>query len=506
MGYFQAAEKADHKLSKEDYKEQVPDLRIRLLQMQELLKRADFPVMVLISGVDGAGKGELVNRLNEWMDPRYLQTFAFGPKTDEECERPEFWRFWRSLPAKGQLGVYMGSWYSDPISLRLKGLINRKEWLHQLGRGCRFEKLLTDDGVLVIKIWMHLGKQDQIDRMEKLSSDPVTAWRVTDFEREHLRVYDRFRELASETLELTSRDNAPWQVVYGKDEHYREITIAEEICRQVEERLEGKGRCVSVDTLEKEAGEVFEEYDRKAPKLKKLDLSASLDKKQYKAELAFQQSRLNSLSREAWRRGISTVMALEGWDAAGKGGIIRRIVPAMDARHCRILPIAAPSSLEHRYHYLWRFWQHIPRAGNTTIFDRTWYGRVLVERIEGYAKGHEWKRAYKEICDFESQLVEHGIVLMKYWLHISKEEQLERFQLREVTPHKKFKITEEDYRNRERWDEYEEAVEDMVARTHQPDSPWLLIEGNDKRYARVKAITSYCDRLEAAIESNIINL
>ncbi|MEH6624938.1 MAG: polyphosphate:AMP phosphotransferase [Motiliproteus sp.] len=501
MSFFLHSEKSANVISKKDYKERVPDLRIQLLELQENLKRADFPVIVLISGVDGAGKGELVNRLNEWMDPRFLQTFAFGPKTDEELERPEFWRFWRSLPTKGSIGLYVGSWYSDPIALRLKGYISRKEWLHQLGRVGRFEKLLTDDNALIIKFWLHLGKQDQIERMEKLSSDPVTAWQVTDFEREHLRVYDRFRELSGETLEHTDLKSAGWQVVYGKDANYREITIAEEICQRIQQRL-GRGW----KQLDDDKEEVEQEVTVDAPSLKQLDMTITLDKSQYRQQLAIQQSRLNSLSREAWRRGISTVMALEGWDAAGKGGIIRRIVPAMDARNVRVLPVAAPNSQERLHHYLWRFWKFIPRAGNTTIFDRTWYGRVLVERIEGFAREDEWQRAYKEIRDFENQLVEHGIVLMKYWLHITKDEQLARFKLREKTPHKQFKLTEEDYRNRERWDEYETAVEDMVARTHQPDSPWLLIEGNDKRHARVKALTSYCERLEAAIESNIINL
>ena len=193
------------------------------------------------------------------------------------------------------------------------------------------------------------------------------------------------------------------------------------------------------------------------------------------------------------------ILALEGWDAAGKGGAIRRVTHALDARMYRVIPIAAPTDEERAHHYLWRFWRHLPRLGRITIYDRTWYGRVLVERAEGFASEAEWMRAYKEINEFEEQLTEHGIVLVKYWLHISADEQLERFKERETAPWKQYKITPEDYRNREKMNLYEQAASDMIARTSTEFSPWTLVEANDKRYARIKVLRTLCDRLDAAL-------
>ncbi len=512
MDFFSASESAGGSVSKKDYKSRVPELRTQLLGLQRKLKKADFPVLILISGVDGAGKRESVNLLNEWMDPRFLQTFAFGPKSDEELQRPEFWRFWRSLPSKGEIGLYVGSWYSDPIALRLQGFTSRKIWLQQMGEICRFEKMLVDDGALIIKFWLHLSKEHQIERMEKLSADPTTAWRVTDLEREHLRIYDRFRQLASETLELTTQAAAPWQVIYGRDQRHLALSLSEEIYRRIQQRLKGKSAAGAqpqspgwAEAVPADASRPAVVVDRPAAKsLKQLHLDRIMEKDEYQRQLELQQGRLNTLSRQAWQRGIASILLFEGWDAAGKGGIIRRIIAAMDARQYRVIPIAAPSAEEHKHHYLWRFWKYIPGAGRVAVFDRSWYGRVLVERIEGFATVPEWRRGYDEIRDFESQLLAQGIVLMKYWVHISEQEQLARFRHREETPHKQFKITEEDYRNRQRWSEYEVAVNEMVANTDTAEAPWLLIEGNDKRYARIKALSSYCDRLQLAIDSHVL--
>ena len=189
----------------------------------------------------------------------------------------------------------------------------------------------------------------------------------------------------------------------------------------------------------------------------------------------------------------------EGPDAAGKGGAIRRVNEALDARNYQVHGIAAPTDEEKAQHYLWRFWRCLSRAGVITIFDRSWYGRVLVERVEGLATEDEWRRSYAEINEFEDQLIDHGIVLVKYWVHITKDEQFARFKLREKTPYKRWKLTDEDWRNRDRWDEYEQAVNDMVQYTSTSAAPWTLVEGNDKRFARVKVVKTFCDRLTAAL-------
>jgi polyphosphate kinase 2 (PPK2 family) len=190
------------------------------------------------------------------------------------------------------------------------------------------------------------------------------------------------------------------------------------------------------------------------------------------------------------------ILVFEGWDAAGKGGVIRRITAAMDARDYRVIPIAAPNDEERAHHYLWRFWRQIPGAGRMTIFDRSWYGRVLVERVEGFATEAEWTRAYAEIVDFEQQLYDHRALILKFWIHIDSAEQLKRFRSRQDTPYKDYKITEEDYRNRERRNDYELAANEMLGRTWTEYAPWHLVEGNDKRFARIKVLKIICDQLE----------
>ena len=496
---FEVAE-LGHKISKAEYHAQIPDLRIGLLKAQEALKAANFPVIILVSGVDGAGKGETVNLLNEWLDPRYVRTFAFGPMSDEERERPQFWRFWRALPPKGRIGLYVGSWYSQPIASRVHEEYNDAELDGHLLRIRNFEKELADDGALIIKFWLHLSKDAQKKRLKALEDNPDTAWQVTNQDHLHLKLYDKFRSIAERTLRDTSTGDAPWIIIEGTDPRYRGLTVGKHILNRINERL----RLHEMTSSEKSipGSDVLPVVAQPLTLLSHLDLSKSLAKKTYKSRLKKLQSQLSMLIREAHNRKISSVLVLEGWDAGGKGGIIRRIVPAMDARNYQVIPIAAPTDEERAHHYLWRFWRHIPRAGQVTIYDRSWYGRVLVERVEGFAHPHEWMRAYAEINDFEEQLTEHDTVLLKYWVHIDRDEQMRRFKEREKIPYKQYKLTEEDYRNREKWDEYEHAVNDMVERTSTEYAPWTLIEGNDKRYARIKALEVFCERLEKALEEN----
>ena len=228
-------------------------------------------------------------------------------------------------------------------------------------------------------------------------------------------------------------------------------------------------------------------------------MSRKLDKAQFLRKLERFQGRLNLRHRKTSAHGISTVVVFEGWDAAGKGGAVRRATAALDARAWQAIPIAAPTDEERAYHYLWRFWRHLPREGVLTIFDRSWYGRVLVERVEGFATPPEWRRAYNEINEFEEQLAEHGVVVVKFWMHITRDEQMRRFKERQTSPFKRWKLSDEDWRNRKRWDDYAQAVNEMIERTSTRVAPWTIVESNDKYYARIKVLQTICARLESAL-------
>jgi polyphosphate:AMP phosphotransferase len=495
---FEVAE-LGHKISKREYAEKTPDLRTRLLAAQAKLREADFPVIILISGVDGAGNGATINLLNEWLDPRYVRTYAFGKLTNEEHQRPHFWRFWRALPAKGHMALYVGSWYSAPLAQHVYGKTSEAELDEELGRINTFERNLVTDGALIIKIWLHLSEKKQTQRFNELQKNPDTRWRVTKQDLKHLKLYDQFRPVAEHVLRVTSTGEAPWTIIEGEDPRYRGLTVGQLILERLNERLARNATesPIMETTFRNLTPPII---GKPITVLSSLDMSLKLASKQYKQQLEKQQGRLNQFTRKAVQEGVSSIIILEGWDAAGKGGIIRRMVPAMDARHYHIIPIAAPSDEEKAHHYLWRFWRHLSRAGEMTIYDRSWYGRVLVERVEALATPDEWLRAYAEINDFEAQLVAHGIVLTKFWLHISKDEQLRRFRAREESPFKHHKITQEDYRNRDKWVLYEQAVNDMIERTSTEYAPWVLVEANDKRYARIKILQVLCDRLEAALK------
>ena len=476
----------------------VPGLRSGLLRVQNELYRAKkFPVIVVIGGVDGAGKGETVNTLHEWMDPRFLETTAFGPLSDEELERPEFWRFWRSLPPKGKLGIFFGSWYTRPLIQRVYGETKTPELEEALARINTFERELADDGALILKFWFHLGKKDQKKRLKSLEKDPEKRWRVTPEDWKHFKLYDKFYKVCTRALRATSTGHAPWTIVEGYDARYRYATTGQHILEQVAKRLALSAHPVSKTLLVPVASATGM---KQTTILETLDLSKKVEKKKYEDEMDEWQGRLNLLSRKATPRKISSILVFEGPDAAGKGGAIRRITRALDARFYRIIPIAAPTDEEKAQHYLWRFWRHLPRSGRVTIYDRSWYGRVLVERVEGFAREEEWMRAYKEINNFEEQLAEHGTVVLKFWLHISKDEQLRRFKEREQTSYKQYKITAEDYRNRKQWESYERAVNDIVERTSTEFAPWHLIEANDKYHARLKIVRTFCKALEKKLK------
>ena len=501
---FETAE-LGRKIGRREFKKIAPELREELLELQERLRASRFfQVILVFAGVDGGGKGETVSLLNGWMDPRWLETHAYDG--DELTGgRPEFWQYWRDLPPRGRGALFLSAWYHQPVLDRVYGNTDEAALLKKLERIVRFERALASDGALILKFWMHLSRNAQERRLKSLEQDPLSQARVTKRDWEHWRMYDRFITAAEQVIARTNRGVAPWTVVEGADPNYRGVTVATTLRDALERRIDrAEAKAKRKAKSKKTAGGKDHHNDVAADTitvLSHLDMARSIDKSAYDAQLVEQQARLHLLHLAAKEKKVSSLLVFEGPDAAGKGGAIRRIAAALDPRNYQVHGIAAPTDEEKAQHYLWRFWRRLSRAGLVTIFDRSWYGRVLVERIEGYAGEDEWRRSYGEINDFEAQLIENRTVLVKFWIHITKDEQLKRFKAREKTPYKRWKLTDEDWQNREKWDAYEQAVNDMVQYTSTADAPWTFVEGNDKRYARLKVITTYCDRLEAALET-----
>ncbi len=492
---FESAE-LGHKIDKRTFSEEVPKLREALLDAQfDVREKGQFPVIILISGVDGAGKSETINVLHEWMDARFLSTQAFSAPSDEELAHPFMWRYWRTLPGKGRIGIFFSSWYSEPVAQEVEDSLVKSGLDQRMDQINRFEAMLVNEGALVLKFWFHLSKDACRQRLKALEKDPRTAWRVTKESWARLKTYDKLQDVAGHVLRMTNTPWAPWIVIEGTDDRYRSLTVGKIVLDALQKRLaDTRDQNYPVAppiTLKTDSLDV----------LTALDLTLSLERKDYETQLAKWQGRFSELVRHKNFKNHSLILAFEGQDAAGKGGSIRRVASALDSRQYQIVPIAAPTEEERAQPYLWRFWRHIPGKGRITIFDRTWYGRVLVERVEKFCSEADWLRAYTEINDFEHELHDDGAIVIKFWLQINDKEQLKRFKEREKIAFKRFKITDEDWRNRDKAPAYHAAVCDMVDRTSTGTSPWTLVEANDKYYARIKILRTICERLEKVLKN-----
>ncbi|MFT3869029.1 MAG: polyphosphate:AMP phosphotransferase [Nibricoccus sp.] len=486
------------RLTRKQYEARVPKLREDLVQLQVALKEAPFKILLIIAGFEGAGRGDVINTLSGWLDPRGLETFAIQEPTDEERERPFMWRYWRSLPNNGRIGIYAGSWYTEALREETFSRKSAGDTRHELERIQHFEKLLSDNNTLIVKVWLHLSKSAQRERLQSLESTPETAWRVTPEDWYHYRNYDRIARTARRIIKATDCADAKWTIVDAEHERTRNVAVAKLILthfhahlRRIKKKPSSTSK-IDVSHPLRPGG---------LQRLRALPLDQSLSADEYEEKREKWLGRLNQSVRAAQAAGRSVVFVFEGWDAAGKGGAIRRLTSAIDARHYRVIPVAKPTEEEKAHHYLWRFWRHVPRAGKVAIYDRSWYGRVLVERLEGFATPEEWKRSYDEMNDFEEQLTDHGIIVVKFWLQISKQEQLRRFNERTHTAYKRHKINAEDWRNRRKWAGYEAAVGDMLALTDKPNAPWHLIPANNKRHARLTILKTAAKQIEAALST-----
>lgn len=483
----------EHKIDKDTYRREEPALRTALLEAQfALVDKKPFSVVILVTGMDGAGKGAVIQHLLEWFDPRHVRVEAYGDPDDAERSRPPMWRYWRDLPPKGRINIVFGSWYTEPLRRRVEGKNGKGRFERDMATINRFEEMLASEGTVLLKFLLVLSAKEQKRRLEAFAKRTGGVSRAME-EWADVRQRNAVGPIVEELVRRTSTDVAPWTVIPCDDPEYRDLTFGRTILETLRRLLAGPH-----GTSLTPAPAVIPNIDNRNA-LDGLDLALRLDDQSYKDRRDAAQSRLFELVESKAFRDRGLVVAFEGHDAAGKGGAIRRISAALDPRMYRAYPIAAPSDEEKARPYLWRFWRHVPRHGHVALFDRSWYGRVLVERVEGFASEAEWRRAYGEINDFEEDLTGHGIIVVKFWLAISQEEQLRRFEAREEIEYKRFKITDEDWRNRAKWDQYHEAIGQMIDRTSTAYAPWSLVEAEDKQWARVKVLETVCERLEAEL-------
>ena len=485
------------KIEKQDYKKIKPDLERRVGALQRKAYELKIPVIIVFEGWDAAGKGTLINKLLLALDPRGYTVHPTNPPNEEEILRPFLWRFWIRTPEAGRIAIFDRSWYGRILVERVDAIVKKKMWEKAYGSIVSFERQLVEGGFLIVKFFLHITKKEQKKRFEKLRKHTFTAWKVTKDDYRHHRQYDQYLEATEEMLARTDTGFAPWTVVEAHDRRYATVKVFNTVLETLTRRIDGVERKKEEEV--RVGSSPLQGVNTTSSVLDKTDLTKRLNRDEYVKALKEYQNLIYGLEHEVYLKRVPVVIVYQGWDAAGKGGNIKRLVQKMDPRGYEVITVAAPNDVEKAHHYLWRFWVSLPKAGQIAIFDRSWYGRVLVERVEGFCREAEWKRAYREINEMEEQWVDFGTVLVKFWLHIDKEEQLRRFEERQNTPHKQWKISTEDWRNREKWDQYKEAVDEMLFRTSTPYAPWTVIESNSKWYARIKVLKTVVKEVQNAL-------
>jgi polyphosphate:AMP phosphotransferase len=491
----------DKKIGKDAYDKSFPELRNTLRGLQRRCFDAQVPVAVLFEGWDAAGKGESIAKLVERLDPRGVKVHPVSAPLEEERLRPFLWRFWTRIPARGEMAVFDRSWYGRVLVERVDRLVKADQWRSAYNEIAQFERMLTDDGMVIVKFWLHISAREQKKRFKEIEKSRYDAWRVTSEDWEHHRQYDEYAEAAEEMFERTNTAYAPWTIVEATDKRYRIVKIFKVLADAMQAAVGAQAEERSAPKRAPRPSVAVQALKEMETVLDKVDLGKALPRKDYEEQLREYQVRLRELEFRCFAERRGVVIGYEGWDAAGKGGNIRRVTEALDPRGYSVIPIAAPKGDDATHHYLWRFWRQIPKAGHLAIFDRTWYGRVLVERVERLCSEPEWRRAYQEINEFELSLANFGTVVVKFWLHISKEEQLRRFKERERTEYKRYKITDEDWRNREKWDAYRRAVVDMLQNTSTTYAPWTIVEASDKLWARIRTLRAIVEAIETGLGS-----
>ena len=476
----------------EEIKQRLKAAEEKLSQQQMKLKEKKLPVLVLIEGWGAAGKGSAIGQIIKNIDPRFFKVFSMpSTPTEEERRRPFLYRFFEKIPEAGKFTFLDSGWMDQIMKERLDGTLDDKAYAQRVDSVKRFERGLTDNGYLVLKFFFHISKKEQKRRIDELLEDKDTAWRVSPGDLHQNRHYEECLDTFDRYLDDTNTPSAPWYIIDSKSKKFAELQVMETLCMGIETALHNES--LAVPLLQNAFPLV------KMPKLQDVPLDKTMGEEEYKKELKDLQAKLGQLHNRLYRKRVPVIIGYEGWDAAGKGGNIKRLTGALDPRGFEVHPIASPEPHEKARHYLWRFWTRLPKDGHIAIFDRTWYGRVMVERLEGFCSENDWQRAYYEMNEFEQELSNWGAVILKFWVQIDKDTQLARFTDRQNTPSKQWKITNEDWRNREKWDLYEQAVDEMLQKTSTTYAPWHILESVDKKYARIKALKIVIEALEKAL-------
>ncbi len=488
-------------LTKNEYKEMMDKLAPKFAALQREARAKGLPVMVVFEGWGASGKGTMISRLIQPLDPRGFKVFTIQAENEEEHMHPFLWRFWTKTPAKGRMHIFDRSWYRRVITEQMDAPMDQKRLDAAYHQILSFEEQLSADGTLIIKFFLHISADEQEKRLKKLERSSETKWRVTKADWKHFKQYKAYLPMYDHMLEQTDMSWAPWHVIEATDREYAAVKVMTIVAGMIEERLNEENAKESRSHLAERAQKELPgtEETMRTTVLDGVDVSLTMTKEDYKKRLSVLQKELTRLQNEMYLKRIPVVVALEGWDAAGKGGAIKRLTEPLDPRGYEVVPTAAPNDIEKAHHYLWRFWRAMPKDGHMTIFDRTWYGRVMVERIEGFCSQAEWRRAYREINQMEQNLTDHGVIVLKFWLQIDKDEQERRFNERMEDPEKQWKITDEDWRNREKWDAYVKAVDEMILRTSTTYAPWTIVEADSKYYARIKILETVVRALKNRI-------
>ena len=478
---------------KDELKERLSKSKNRLYDLQMKIKEHKLPVLVLFEGWSAAGKGSMIGKIIKNIDPRFFKVATMSAPTEEETRRPFLYRYMKEIPEEGKFAFLDSGWMEQTAKDVLKGDLSGEDYEKRIESIRRFERQLTDNGYLVLKFFMEIDKEEQKTRMQKLLDKPDTSWRVTGFDKWQNEHYKKCEKVFDRYLKDTNLPTSPWYIIDAGNKKWAELQVLETLVSNIDTALQNQKHSVPIPQ------NVFPLV--KMPKLSEVNLSDKfIDEKEYQQKLKVLQSRLGEFHNRLYRKRVPVIITYEGWDAAGKGGNIKRVTGALDPRGYEVHPIASPEPHEKARHYLWRFWTRLPKDGHIAVFDRTWYGRVMVERLEGFCSENDWKRAYNEINEFEKELHDWGAVIIKFWVQIDKDTQLERFTERQNNPEKQWKITDEDWRNREKWDQYEMAVDEMLKKTSTTYAPWHILESVDKKYARIKALKIIIKELEKVLD------